>query len=101
METVPRITPLMSNNELDNWADIYAQARIGEVVSITFSEFIQSPWAHLARAGQETAPESIENGFLPLLPVQAEASRRIQGEWNSQSRKAASSKSHLALVASN
>ena len=48
MKTVPRITPLMSNNELDNWADIYAQARIGEVVSITFSEFIQSPWAHLA-----------------------------------------------------
>ena len=33
----------MSNAELDNWADIYAQARIGEVVSISFSEFIQSP----------------------------------------------------------
>lgn len=99
MEATPRITPLMSNAELDNWADIYVQARIGETISVPLSEFLRAPWTHLANAGQETAPECVRHGFLPLLPVQAATSKRIRDDWESISSKEAS-RPRLVLVAS-
>jgi len=98
MATSPRITSLMTNDEFDNWADIYVQARIGEIVSVSLSQFLQSPWTHLASAGQETAPECAREGFLPLLPAQAATSRRIQAEWAETPQKAAAPRAHLVLV---
>lgn len=32
-----QITNLMDNAEFDTWADIYAQARVAELISVTFS----------------------------------------------------------------
>lgn len=37
----------MSDEELDTWADIFYQAKIGGVTEVTFSQFISSPFMHL------------------------------------------------------
>ena len=40
----------MSDEELDVWADIFYQAKIGGVIEVTFSKFISSPFMHLSSA---------------------------------------------------
>ena len=45
----------MSNEELDIWADIFYQAKIGGVTQVSFSQFISSPFMHLNSAPQKTA----------------------------------------------
>lgn len=37
----------MSDEELDVWADVFLQAKIGGVTEITFSQFISNPYLHL------------------------------------------------------
>ena len=97
-----QITNLIDNAEFDTWADIYAQARVAELISVTFSQFLQAPWEYLTTAGQETAVDCISNGFMPLLPKQAQASQKIQAAWASQDAELTPPKrNHLALVVSN
>lgn len=38
----------MSDEELDTWADIFYQAKIGGVTSVTFSQFLSCPFMHLS-----------------------------------------------------
>ncbi len=52
------ITSLMSSADLDVWADIYAQAKIGELVTVPLSQFLLDPWTHLSGAGQESSTAS-------------------------------------------
>lgn len=40
----------MSDEELDVWADIFHQAKVVGVTKVTFSQFIQNPFAHLSPA---------------------------------------------------
>lgn len=38
----------MSDEELDTWADIFYQAKIGGVTAVTFSQFLNCPFMHLS-----------------------------------------------------
>ena len=40
----------MSDEELDTWADIFYQAKISGVISVTFSQFLSGPFMHLSSA---------------------------------------------------
>lgn len=62
---------------IEYWGDIFVFARIIEF-GITFERFLKDPWKHLMSCGQESAPEAIAEGILPLLPAQAEVARRIR-----------------------
>lgn len=42
----------MSDEELDVWADIFYQGKIGGLIAVTFSQFISSPSMHLSSALQ-------------------------------------------------
>lgn len=98
---LPPVTDLMTNDELDTWADIYAQARVAELVSVTFSEFLQAPFTYLANAGQETAMDCLITGHRPLLPKQVQVARQIQQGWADSDPTAQSKpRGHLTLVAS-
>jgi hypothetical protein len=99
--TAQPITSLMSDAELDSWADIYAQAKIAELIQIPLSEFLQDPWAHLINSGQESALDCIENGYAPLLPAQARAGKAIRDRWASEDKIDSDAKrTHLTLVSS-
>jgi hypothetical protein len=37
----------MSDEELNTWADIFYQAKIGGVTAVTFSQFLSCPFTHL------------------------------------------------------
>jgi hypothetical protein len=65
---------------IEYWGEIFVSARIIEF-GITFERFLKDPWKHLMSCGQETAPDAIAEGMLPLLPTQAEVARRI---WESE-----------------
>lgn len=62
---------------IEYWGEIFVSARIIEF-GITFERFLKDPWKHLMSCGQESAPDAIAEGMLPLLPAQAEVARRIQ-----------------------
>lgn len=62
---------------IEYWGEIFVSARIIEF-GITFERFIKDPWKHLMSCGQESAPDGIAEGMLPLLPAQAEVARRIR-----------------------
>ena len=62
---------------IEYWGEIFVSARIIEF-GITFERFIKDPWKHLMSCGQESAPDAIAEGMLPLLPAQAEVARRIR-----------------------
>lgn len=93
-----QISPLMTNEELDTWADIYAQARLAELVDVQFSKFLEAPFAYLAAAGQDTALDCMINGSRPLLPAQARAANRIRADWGERDSTVVKSRSHLSLV---
>ena len=62
---------------IEYWGEIFVSARIIEF-GITFERFLKDPWKHLMSCGQESAPDAIAEGMLPLLPAQAEVARRIR-----------------------
>ncbi|ELV8801283.1 hypothetical protein QNE37_000917 [Vibrio vulnificus] len=62
---------------IEYWGEIFVSARIIEF-GITFERFLKDPWKHLMSCGQESAPDAIAVGMLPLLPAQAEVARRIR-----------------------
>ena len=62
---------------IEYWGEIFVSARIIEF-GITFEHFLKDPWKHLMSCGQESAPDAIAEGMLPLLPAQAEVTRRIR-----------------------
>lgn len=62
---------------IEYWGEIFVSARIIEF-GITFERFLKDPWKHLMSCGQESAPDAIAEGMLPLLPVQAEVARRVR-----------------------
>lgn len=62
---------------IEYWGEIFVSARIIEF-GITFERFLKDPWKHLMSCGQESAPDVIAEGMLPLLPAQAEVARRIR-----------------------
>jgi len=62
---------------IEYWGEIFVSARIIEF-GISFERFLKDPWKHLMSCGQESAPDAIAEGMLPLLPAQAEVARRIR-----------------------
>jgi hypothetical protein len=62
---------------IEYWGEIFVSARIIEF-GITFECFLKDPWKHLMSCGQESAPDAIAQGMLPLLPAQAEVARRVR-----------------------
>jgi hypothetical protein len=62
---------------IEYWGEIFVSAHIIEF-GITFERFLKDPWKHLMSCGQESAPDAIAEGMLPLLPAQAEVARRIR-----------------------
>ena len=62
---------------IEYWGEIFVSSRIIEFC-ITFECFLKDPWKHLMSCGQESAPDAIAEGMLPLLPAQAEVARRIR-----------------------
>ncbi|MBE4801550.1 hypothetical protein HJ165_07680 [Vibrio parahaemolyticus] len=62
---------------IEYWGEIFVSARIIEF-GISFEGFLKDPWKHLMSCGQESAPDAIAAGMLPLLPAQAEVARRVR-----------------------
>lgn len=53
---------------IEYWGEIFVSARIIEF-GISFERFLKDPWKHLMSCGQESAPDAIAEGMLPLLPA--------------------------------
>jgi hypothetical protein len=68
----------MTDLEMDYWAGVYTACRLTQM-GLRFDEFVMSPWEHLNRCGQSSAPACLAMGLLPLLPAQAEVARRLRG----------------------
>lgn len=86
-----------NNLEQELWADIFEGLDM-QSYGVSLHEFIKDPSGSMVAAGQESAFECLENGFMPLLPKQAAAAKRIQDEWARQDAKAIAQKGHLRLV---
>jgi hypothetical protein len=56
----------MSDEELDVWADIFYQAKVGGVTEVTFSQFISNPFMHLGLAFHEVDRPQHEKQHLRL-----------------------------------
>lgn len=56
----------MSNEELDTWAEIFYQAKIGGVTEVTFSQFISSPFMHLGSAFNKVNRSEKERSYIRL-----------------------------------
>lgn len=70
-ERYPTAKPLViyvKDTYIEYWGEIFVSARIIEF-GITFERFLKDPWKHLMSCGQESAPDSIAEGMLPLLPA--------------------------------
>jgi hypothetical protein len=48
-------------------------------MGLRFEDFVMSPWEHLRRLGQLSAPACMAVGLEPLLPAQAAVARRLRG----------------------
>lgn len=59
-----------------DWETVYELCRLAEY-GVEMDMFVSDPWVVLAEIGQTDAPQSIANGYLPLLPRQAEAAKRL------------------------
>jgi hypothetical protein len=67
----------MTDIELDYWAGVYTACRLTET-GLRFEDFVTtSPWEHLERLGQLSAPACLAAGVEPLLPAQAAVARRL------------------------
>lgn len=68
----------------DALTDIYRKAHIEELLAIQLWKFLTAPTYYLERAGQETAPAVIADGYRPLIPAQVTARQRIQLQWEAE-----------------
>lgn len=66
-----------SEDFIGYWAEIYHATRLSEE-GVPFEAFIQAPHEHLGAYGQSEAPESMRQGYEPLLPAQARVARRLR-----------------------
>lgn len=85
--TQKTISPFANHaeNEQRMWADIYEAVRVQDCnPAMTIERFMQDPWGNLKACGQESAFDCLSNGYKPLLPAQAAASKRIQGAWDAE-----------------
>lgn len=57
----------MSDEELDVWADIFCQAKVGGVTEVTFSQFISNQFMHLGRSFHGVDRPQNEKQHLRLL----------------------------------
>jgi len=63
----------------DNFDAIYKLCGLHKR-GVTREQFRAHPFAVLARFNQTGAPDSIANGYLPLLPAQADVAARINAD---------------------
>ena len=63
-------------NGNEYWTEVFEACRLSEQGE-RLEEFLRDPWTVLRRHGQESAPECLAKGFLPLLPRQAAVARRL------------------------
>jgi hypothetical protein len=68
----------MTDLEMDYWAGVYTACRLTQT-GLRFDDFVTSPWEHLRRLGQLSAPACLAMGLQPLLPAQAAVARRLRG----------------------
>jgi hypothetical protein len=66
---------------LNSWSSVYIDAQIQQKLGITLSQFLINPGKYLFLAWLTAPHIPTNNGFLPLLPAQVEASRRIHQRW--------------------
>lgn len=57
----------MSDEELDVWADVFYQAKVGGVTEVTFSQFISNPFTHLGLVIHTTDRTEKEKPRLRLV----------------------------------
>ena len=74
----------LTDEQLELWGEVYVQCNFGLLYGVWFHEFLENPRKHLARVGQDAAPQSILNGFPPLLPAQLEVKKRIDSIFQEQ-----------------
>ena len=68
-----------SEDFIDYWAEIYHAIRLCDE-GVPFELFVQAPHEYLGAYGQSEAPESMRQGYKPLLPAQARVARRLREE---------------------
>ena len=61
---------MYTDTYIDYWGEIYQKTRLNEY-DLSFGIFMTDPEGYLEEAGQESAPDCIDNDFEPLLPAQA------------------------------
>lgn len=66
---------------LNAWSTVYIDAHIQQRLGITLSQFLINPGKYLFLAWLTAPHIPTNNGFLPLLPAQVAASRRIHQRW--------------------
>lgn len=66
---------------LNAWSSVYIDAHIQQRLGITLSQFLINPGKYLFLAWLTAPHIPTNNGFLPLLPAQVAASRRIHQRW--------------------
>lgn len=59
-----------------DWEMVYALCRLADH-GIEMEVFVLDPWVVLTEVGQTDAPQSIADGYLPLLPRQAELAKQL------------------------
>ncbi|ELQ8316646.1 hypothetical protein [Pseudomonas aeruginosa] len=69
---------------LDAWSMIYIDAHIQQKLEINLSRFLNNPGKYLFLAWLEAPQYATSNGFIPLLPAQVAASKRIQQRWKEE-----------------
>jgi hypothetical protein len=58
----------MSREELDLWADLFYQAKVCDVTTASFSEFISNPFTHLSTSPQKPNKNPSRAAHLSLVP---------------------------------
>jgi len=66
---------------LNAWSMVYIDALIQQKLDITLSQFLINPGKYLFLAWLTAPRYATTSGFLPLLPAQVAASRRIHQRW--------------------
>lgn len=67
--------------------EMYEACRLADQ-GVSIEQYFADPMGTLRAHGQEAAPESMEQGYLPLLPKQVEAMRAIWAQWAEEDRAA-------------
>jgi hypothetical protein len=70
--------------QLDTWAEIFFEAKCAGLVQVPLSVFLADPLGHIGgNYAALDAQEPVFEGesYLPLLPKQVEAAKRIQEKW--------------------